>query len=267
MNRHMLRKRALAMTGAVLALAVAVAGPAAAHNGDDHTTPPEPGAYASKSQAVEGNLHDIPVGPLTVANWPSGPTHAVLTGSQHVVEIGALESNANGSYDEGWVSADSSIASVTGGINGILTIELDAISSECRSDASGQTASASIAGGRISVLGYGAIDIPLNPAPNTSIGIPGVLEITLNKQEVHADGAITVTAIDIHGSDLLQTLLLSQHPLYLTLGQSTCDQVVEDYAVPAASPVGMATAGVGVLALTGTALVVLRRRRNAVAAV
>lgn len=265
MIRTNMRRPILATAGAAFALILATAGPVSAHNGDDHTTPPAPGGSASKSQVVEGNLHDLPVGPLTVAAWPTGPTHAVLAGSQHILDFGILEANADGDQEAGWLTADSSVASINGGIEGLLAIKLGAITSQCRTDASGQTGSASIAGGSISVLGYGAIKIPLDPAPNTHLSIPGILDIYLNKQVRHPDGSLTVTALDIHGSALLQTVLLTMHPLYLTVAQSTCDQFVAPLAVPAASGVGL-VGGATLIALGGGALLVARRRRSVNAA-
>jgi len=274
MNRRSLNRPLLAVAGAAAALAVVLAsmGPANAHNGDDHTTPPAPGGSTSKAQVIEGNLHDIPVGPLTVANWPAGPTHAVLAGSQHVLDFGILEANAAGSLEEGWVSADAAVASISGGISGVLTIDLGAITSECRSDLDGQTGSASIAGGSISVLGYPALKIPLNPAPNTTLSIPGVIDIVLNKQVVNPDGSLTVTALDIHGSTLLQTLLLTMHPLYLTVAQSTCDEYVPPLAVPSVAVAGEGTdaalAGAGIAAgLVGAGALAFARRRTSASAV
>lgn len=273
MNRRSLNRPLLAAAGAAAALAVVLAsiGPATAHNGDDHTTPPAPGGSTSKAQVVEGNLHDIPVGPLTVATWPAGPTHAVLAGSQHVLDFGVLEANAAGSLEDGWISADAAVASISGGLSGVLTLDLGAITSECRSDLDGQTGSSSIAGGSISVLGYPALKIPVNPAPNTTLSIPGVLDVVLNKQVVNPDGSLTVTALDIHGSTLLQTLLLSMHPLYLTVAQSTCDEYVPPLAVPtvalAGEDNGAALAGVGLGAgVVGAGALVLARRRTSAAA-
>lgn len=270
MTRKRFNRPALAAAGAALALLLGSAGPASAHNGDDHTTPPAPGAYTSKAQAIEANLHDLPVGPLTVANWPAGPTHAVLAGSQHVVDFGILESNANGSYVDGWVSADTRIAGITGGINGLLSIDLGAITSECRSDASGQTGSSSVASGSISILGYGVLKLPLNAPPNTTVSIPGLLDVTLNRQVHNADGSLTVTAIDIHGTPLLSTLLLSMHPLYLTAGQTTCDQIVPELPVPAIAiagdGAGEVVAGGALAALAGAGVFLSRRRRTSVTA-
>jgi len=262
MNRRTTTRRSLASAVAVLSVLVAGAGPASAHNGDDHTTPPRPGAYTSQAQVVEGNLHDLPVGPLTVATWPIGPSHAVLTGSQHIVDFGVLESNAAGSYEDGWVTADAEVARVTGSIQGLISVELEAISAECRSDAGGQTGSASIAGGKIRIAGYGVIKIPINPAPNTYLGIPGLLDITLNKQVVHPDGSISVTALDIHGSQLLQGLLLTMHPLYLTIAQATCDQIVPPLEIPVASALGLVGPGFVVVVLATGAFLVIRRRRE-----
>lgn len=252
-------QRAAAVLGSAAVLAVAAAGPAAAHNGDDHTTPPAPGGYGSKAQAVEANLHDIPVGPLTVARWPGGPLDAKLTGSQHYVEFGVLEAHANGSYTQGWASAEASVASVVGGIPNVLSVNLKEISSSCRSDASGITGGSIIKGGSITVLGK-SIAIPLNPAPNTSIGIPGLLEVILNEQVKNPDGSLTVTAIDIHPTQLVQSLSLSMHPIYLTLAQTNCDAVTPPLTVPMADT--KVAAGIGGASLVGILGVFLLRRRR-----
>jgi hypothetical protein len=262
MKRPAFRRTHVAAAALITAASVGIAASALAHNGDDHTTPPSPGQYSSKAQAVEANLHDLPIGPLTVANWPAGPAHAVLAGSQHVVEFGVLESNAAGSYTDGWDSADASVASVSGGVKGILSIDLDVVKAECRADGTGLTGSSSIAGGTISVLGHGALRIPVDPPKNTKLSIPGLLDVSLNKQVINADGSLTVTALEIRGTALLQTLLLSQHPIFLTVAQANCDEVVPVVEVPAVAGAGYVGAGAGLAGLAGLALVTVRRRRE-----
>lgn len=267
MTISLLHRRLGALVAVLAVLLGTATAPVSAHNGTDHETPPAPGAYTSQAQALEANLHDLPVGPLTVATWPAGPAHAVLVGSQHGLDLGVLETNAAGSYDDGWNTADAQVAHLSGGLQGILTLDLGAITAECRSDGDGQTGSASVAGGTIKVAGHGVLTIPLNPAPNTTLSIPGVLDIVLNKQVTHPDGSLSVTAIDIHGTKLLQTLLLTMHPLYLTVAQATCDQIVPPYQIPVAAGAGMIGAGIAVLGLgCGWVLLVRHRRRAPVAA-
>lgn len=267
---------AAAVTGTVMAVSLAAAGPAQATDissplagmtgmgGMDMSTTaaPGPGAYGSSATAVHAELHDIPIGPLTVANWPSGPTHAVLTGSQHLLELGLLETNASGSYEDGWDSADASVARVKGSVASLLSIDLGLITSQCRADSTGVSGSSHLAGGTIKILGKGALTIPENPAPNTHLSIPGLLDVTLNKQVRNANGTLTVTAIDIEGTKTLQTLLLTMHPLFLKVSQSTCDAVTPPYDPPMVAGVGAIGSGVALAILgAGTGVMYVRRRR------
>jgi hypothetical protein len=101
-------------------------------------------------------------------------------------------------------------------------------------------------------LGIPTINIPANPAPNTSFGIPGIATIVVNEQISNPDGSLTVNGLHVTvpgptGGDIIVT-------------SATCG--------PAAAPVPMLS-GSGLLTAGGLAVIGiggvrgLRRRRQA----
>ncbi|MFI7080244.1 choice-of-anchor P family protein [Micromonospora sp. NPDC049903] len=90
------------------------------------------------------------------------------------------------------------------GANGLATISLvaDAIYSECTATSSpSATGSATLVNARIvsTLLGIPTtlLSLPANPAPNTGLSVPGLLNLTLNGQTSSTTGQLTVTALDL----------------------------------------------------------------------
>nr|WP_245617063.1 choice-of-anchor P family protein [Amycolatopsis taiwanensis] len=84
-------------------------------------------------------------------------------------------------------------------------------------------------------------DIPLDvqAPPNTTVKVPGLLSVTLNKQVRHHDGTVTVTAVSIN-VDNLQTLDLASAtcvPAESDGGTTVSDPTPPNGAAPTPTPV------------------------------
>jgi hypothetical protein len=100
-------------------------------------------------------------------------------------------------------------------------------------------------------LGIPTINIPANPAPNTSFGIPGIATIVVNEQISNPDGSLTVNGLHVTvlgptGGDIIVT-------------SATCGPA--EAPIPLVSGPGLLTAGG--LAVLGIGGARLRRRRRA----
>ncbi len=98
------------------------------------------------------------------------------------------------------------------------------------------------------------IALDASPAPNTGVSVPGVAEITLNRQTTGTDGSLTVDAIYIDILNGTQTI---------TIATSHCHPEV--LVIPVRAP--QFATGAGVLGLLALGFVLYRRRQNATAAV
>ncbi len=136
-------------------------------------------------------------GPLTSSlasvNLPGVLSTGLLNTS---TEGGNLNSHA------GFATSDASVVDVNV-LAGLVTA--DAIATTCTSNGDGSTGSTTLTGA--SVAGVGSLAV--NPAPNTTLTIPGVATITLNEQTrtdtVGVISTITVSAIHVHLSGVLAT--------------------------------------------------------------
>ncbi len=93
-------------------------------------------------------------------------------------------------------------------VNGLV------VSSSCASDASTNTVTgtASIVGGQV-LAGLTPTPLPTSPQPNTTVSVPGLATITLNKQ-VSSGGTLEVDALSISLLGGAQTI---------TIGTSVCN--------------------------------------------
>lgn len=241
MNRKI---RGLVKTAASISLAggilAAAAGPAFA------AAPNE--AYAAAATGL------ISVSPLAEAT--SSGTSPVTLANINVaglVTTGIVTDTADGT------SASSTIANAAVTLSAIASLTATTVSSSCSFDTDTDTVSgtASLAGASFTVLGI-PTSLAANPAPNTTVGIPGIATLVLNQQTTAGDGTLTVNALAI-------TLLGSTQTL--TLGTSICnDATLAPVSIlpGMATPIGLGT--LGLLALGGAAYYFGRRRRVTVAA-
>jgi hypothetical protein len=204
-------------------------------------------AYAANATGLVAT--STPLG-LASSNGTS-PVNLVNASVPNLLTAGVVTDTADGT------SASSTIANVSATLTA-LSLTASAVSSSCSFDANTDTVTgtASIADG--TVAGILPINLAVNPPPNTTVNVPGIATITLNRQVTAGDGTLTVDAIYINLVSGLQTL---------TLGTSVCnDATLAPVSIlpGMAMPIGLGA--LGLLALGGTAYVVSRRRRVAVAA-
>ncbi|MER7167425.1 choice-of-anchor P family protein [Micromonospora sp. NPDC000207] len=150
------------------------------------------------------------------------------------------------------------------GTNGLATITLvaDALYSSCTATSSpSATGSASLVNARIvsTVLGIPTtlLSLPANPAPNTGLSIPGLLDLTLNGQTSSGTGQLTVTALNLTA--------LGGSLAGITVGSAGCGPNAIAPPIPVI-PLAGAPIALGLSALaagTGGGILLHRRRRAA----
>lgn len=186
---------ALALTGGIFA---ATALPAAAAT-------PANVAYAAGASGLLGGLQ-----PLGEASYPgTSPVTLAQVGGLGLVSAGAVTDTA------GPTSASSHVADLgIAGVLGLGSLNTTVVSSSCAFDASTNTVTgtASIVGGQV-LTGLLATPLPVSPAPNTTVSVPGLATITLNKQ-VNSGGSLEVDAVSISLLGGAQTI---------TIGTSVCN--------------------------------------------
>ena len=141
---------------------------------------------------------------------------------------------------------------------GLITDTADTSSCTFDTNTGDVTGTSSIADGHVNLAGIPLLTLAANAAPNTTVNVPGVATLTLNRQVTAADGTLTVDAIYVNLLNGTQTL---------TIGTSTCNaaSVAPVPVLPGmALPIGLGA--LGLLGLGGVGFVVARRRRTAPAA-
>jgi hypothetical protein len=165
-------------------------------------------AYAAGASGLLGSLQ-----PLGEASYPgTSPVTLAQVNVLGLITAGVATDTA------GPTSASSSIANVAVlGVLGLGSANITAVSSSCAFSASTNTltGTASIVGGQVAT-GLIPVTLPTNPAPNTTITVPGLATITLNKQ-VSTGGTLQVDALSVSLLGGLETI---------TLGTSICNAAV-----------------------------------------
>jgi hypothetical protein len=207
------------------------------------------------------------------------PTLAVL-GAQNVITAGVLGQNVR-AFNDGTSAACAGVLGTAGtlsigaggtctvtpgaavnlalGTNGLATIALvaDALYSSCTATSSpSATGTASLVNARITstLLGIETtlLSLPVNPAPNSGLSIPGLLNLTLNAQSSSGAGQLTVTALNLSA--------LGGSLVGLSIGTSSCGANAIAPPIPVIPLAGVPIAlGVSALA-AGTGFVFYRRR-------
>jgi len=197
----------------------------------------------------------------------NNPSLAIL-GAQTVITAGALTQDAR-AFTNGTSAACAGVlgagGTVTIGVNEVctatttppvvltlgviglatITLEADAIYESCiaNSNPAGASALANLVNARIvsTVLGVPVtlLSLPVNPAPNTGLNIPAVLNLTLNGQS-SSPGAIEGHALTLTA--------LSGSLVSLDIGQVTCGPNAVAPPIPAI-PLAGAPIAAGVLAI------------------
>lgn len=154
---------------------------------------------------------------------------------------------------------------LTLGTSGLASISLvaDAIYSSCQATSSpSATGTASLVNARIvsTILGVDTtlLALPVNPAPNTGLSIPGLIDLTLNGQTTSGVGQLTVTALNLTA--------LGGALAGVTIGTSSCGANAVAPPIPVIPLAGAPLAlGLGALVAGTTGGFSLYRRRRAAA--
>ena len=138
-----------------------------------------------------------------------------------------------------------------------VSLTADLVTSLCTFDANTGKVSgtASITNGTVSGGGLSLINLAASPAPNTTVTVPLIATLTLNRQTTAPDGTLTVDAIYVSLLNSTQTL---------TIGTSVCNtaNLAGVLALPGmATPIGATLAGL--VSFGGIGYFLNRRRRVA----
>ena len=226
----------VSLAGGILA---AAAGPAAAASPNE--------AFGAQATGL------INVAPVAEATSPgTSPVTLANVAIPGLLRAGVVTDTADATH------ASSRIANVRLNLAPLMSARVRAVTSSCTFDPNTGTVSgdASLVGGSVSTAVPSLM--PVHPAPNTVITVPGVATITLNRQTTAADGTLTVDAIFVSLLGTSQTL---------TVATSVCNaaSLAPVPVLPGkALPIGLG--GLGVLMLGGLGYQFSRRRRQAAAA-
>ena len=142
---------------------------------------------------------------------------------------------------------------------GLAVLRADVITAERTAASNGTTTGrATLANARLTDP-TGAItllSLPADPAPNTAVTVPGIAELTLNKQSSGTPGQLSVTALEL-------TLLGGLNGgAQVRLGTVSCGPNAQTAPIPLVSSAGLPVAG-GTMLAGGAVLWLIRRRRSA----
>jgi hypothetical protein len=203
LDRGSVRPLATLVTGALALIAVLAFGLAGTSSAAVTST--SGGAFGEKVNVALLPL-GLPVssGPLPTVTLPSNggsDSRSLLSVAvPNLLSTGLLQVSTSGTTGEtGAVTSSASVANVNA-LNGVL--RATAISSTCRSDSSGSTASSSLLNAVLDPPGDTApFALPANPGPNMVVlDIPGQITVTLNEQsetEQEFSSSTKVSAVHI----------------------------------------------------------------------
>jgi len=140
---------------------------------------------------------------------------------------------------------------------GLAVLRADAITAECTARSDGTTTgNATLTNARITDA-TGAVTLlalPAAPGPNTTLGLPGVVDLVLNRQAASQPGQISVTALE------LTVLGGVNGGTTVRLGDVSCGPNALTAPIPLLSRAGVPVAGATLLA-AGAFLWLVHRRR------
>ena len=224
-------------------IAAAAAGPALAASPNE--------AYAAQATGA------ISAGPLDEATFPGASPVSVNSDSiANLLTAGVITDTATAT------GASTSVANVgvtlaaATALLSAVSLTADLVTSSCTFNTNNDTVSgtASITNGAVGGRLL-AISLAANPAKNTTVTVPGIATLTLNRQTTATDGTLTVDAIYVSLLNSTQTL---------TIGTSVCNTatLAGAPALPGmATPIGATLAGL--VGFSGIGYFLNRRRRVA----
>jgi hypothetical protein len=190
------------ITAALLAVAIAMAGPAAA----DVTDVGGSGAFGVFVNATVTGGPAVNVGPVPSVDLPAGGGNVsdslAKVDASPVLKAGLLEVSSQGGNlgtHQGFATSQASVADVEvvkNAVGGDPLLAADLITAQCTSNGDGSVGQSSIIDGKA-----GGNPIPVNPPPNTTIPIGSIATVVLNEQIVTntpgVETKITVNAVHI----------------------------------------------------------------------
>jgi hypothetical protein len=247
-GENMQKVRNLAKVTAAMSLAcgiaVAAAGPALAASPNE--------AYAAQATGV------ISAGPLDEATFPgTSPVTALSANIAGLLTAGVITDTADATSASATIANAGVTLAPALGILSAVGLTADAVTSSCTFNANTATVTGTsgITNGAVNGGGLLSIALAANPAPNTTISVPGIATLTLNRQTVAGDGTLTVDAIYVSLLGSTQTL---------TVGTSVCNTatLAGAPALPGmATPIGATLAGLA--GFGGIGYFLSKRRRVA----
>jgi hypothetical protein len=230
---------ALALAGGMVLMAALPAVAAAPNEG-----------YAASATGLIG------ASPIGLATYPTGTSPVTLAHAN----ISGLLTTGVVTDAAGSTTASSTVADVSARLTRVTTLSATAVASSCSFNTTTGTVSgtASITDGAVRVLGLPGITLAANPAPNTTVSVPGIATITLNKQTTASDGTLTVSAIYVSLLHRTQTL---------TLATSVCNKAkLLPVPILPGKSLPLTLGGLTVLLIGGVGYRMTRRSRLAAAA-
>jgi hypothetical protein len=234
------KARLAAVLGMASVLALAIAGPASAATLTNE-------AFGIRAIGL------LNAGPFSHSQFPGSPTSdSLLTvNAAPLLTAGVVNTKA------GAKSASASVADLSVTLAPLVALTADAVGSSClfHPGTGLVTGATSLVGATITLPAPAPpIVLATAPAPNTTIAVPGVAEIIINRQVTDADGALDVDAVYVSllpGTPLAQVIRIST---------SHCNPAVL-VQIPVIAPAF--AAGAGLLGLIVAGFYLARRRRLA----
>jgi hypothetical protein len=205
-------------------------------------------AYAA---SAFGRIYAPPIG---LATYPTGTHYVTLP---HV-SIPGLLTTWTVTDKAGPTSASSNVLTVRARLTRGTTLSAKAVYSSCKFHTRTGNVSgyAKITYGAVRKFGFPTIPLPWYPAPNTTVSVPGIGTITLNRQTTAPDGTLTVTAIYVslrHSK--------GHRRQTLTLATSVCNRArLAPVPILPGKSLPLTLGGLGVLLIGGMGYRVTRRR-------
>jgi hypothetical protein len=197
----------------------------------------------------------ISISPVAAATFPGTSPRSVA----HINATGLLTTGVV-TDTAGPTSSSSTIANVAVTLTGTAGLTASAVTSSCtfNTNTGRVSGTAGITNGVVRLAGVIFANLAANPAPNTTITVPGVATVTLNRQTTAGDGTLTVSAISISLLGSTQTL---------TLATSVCNAAkLAPVPILPSKSLEITLGGLSALLLGGVGYQMSRRRKLATAA-
>ena len=215
-----------------------------------------PAASAAAGQNSSSGLNCTGVvvcGPFAASAFPGGRPVSTLVsasaGTPELVRTRAIRTTANQS------GASATVASLRVQLAPNTTVTTGVVTSSCTVNGTtgAITGTSSIANGQVNLPVLAAIQLDVAAAPNTMVAVPGVANITLNRQTTNPqDGTLTVDAIFISLLGSTQTI---------TVATSVCGP--RAMGIPVIAPAfAVGTVGAAAVGLPVLGFFLYRRRQT-----